>query len=137
MEDNHGRAPHGYACCRERCCLGGLHAGGAGNEINVNNIMLSVSRGFGATLQKIRLSFGEYGGNLNLSVANKFVNVSNFADIAGTTINGVTVNLLSGGGGNDMGEIEFTGNMIDQASGLGQFSIGGQELYIDNICYLQ
>src|SRR5262245_30004152 len=50
----------------------GLHAGGAGNEINVNNIMLSVSRGFGATLQKIRLSFGEYGGNLIQCIANKF-----------------------------------------------------------------
>jgi hypothetical protein len=114
----------------------GGHAGGFANEINVNNIMLSVSIGFGMTLQKVHLSFGEYGGNLNVSINNKLVNFSNFADIAGTTINGVTVNLVTGGGGNDMGQIEFTGNMIDQASGLGQFSVGGQELYIDDICFI-
>jgi len=115
----------------------GGHAGGSANEINVNNILLTVSRGFGQTLQKVQLSFGEYGGNLNVSVNNKLVNFSNFSDIAGTTINGVTVNLISGGNGNDKGQIEFTGNMADQASGLGQFSIGGQELYIDDICFIQ
>ena len=114
----------------------GGRAGGVGNEIKVNNILISISIGFGKTLQKVRFSFGEYGGNLNVSINNKLVNFSNFADIAGTTINGVTVTLISGGGGNDKGQIEFTGNMIDQASGFGQFSVGGQELYIDDICFV-
>jgi hypothetical protein len=112
----------------------GMLAGGSGREINVNNILLSISIGFGQTLQKAQLSFGEYGGNLNVSINDEFVNFNNFNDIAGTTIGGVTVNLLSGGNGNDMGVIEFTGNMIDQSAGLGQFSVGGQELYIDDIC---
>ena len=123
--------PNGFAKIEN-----GGRAGGFANEINVNNIMLSVSIGFGKTLQKVHLSFGEYGGNLNVSINNKLVNFRNFSDIAGTTINGVTVNLVTGGGGNDMGQIEFTGHMIDQASGLGQFSIGGQELYIDDICFI-
>ena len=122
--------PTGYAKIEN-----GGHAGGFANEINVNNITLSVSIGFGQTLQKVHLSFGEYGGNLNVSINNNLVNFSNFADIAGTTIGGATVNLISGGGGNDKGQIEFTGNMTDQASGLGQFSVGGQELYIDDICF--
>ncbi len=35
-----------------------------------------------------------------------------------------------------MGVLELTGTMPDQAFGLGgQFAIGGQELWIDDICY--
>lgn len=110
------------------------HAGGSGNEITVNNIVISIDVGFGQTLNALRFSFGEYGGNLNVSVNNSFTNFQNFSDINGKTIGGVAVNVLSGGSGNDKGQIEFTGTMSEQTSGLGQFAVGGQELYIDDIC---
>jgi hypothetical protein len=113
---------------------GGL-AGGSNNEMRVNNLVTSISVGGGHVLKAIRFSFGEYGGNLNVSVNNNFTNIRNFSDINGKTIGGVTVKVLSGGLGNDKGEIEFVGTMIDQTSGLGQFAVGGQELWIDNICF--
>jgi hypothetical protein len=113
---------------------GGL-AGGSRNEMAVNNLLVSISVGFDQTLQAVRISFGEYGGNLNVSVNNDFRNFDDFAQINGTTIGGVQVNVPSGGLGNDRGQIEFVGTMTDQASGLGQLAVGGQELWIDDICF--
>jgi hypothetical protein len=113
----------------------GSKAGGSGNEMQVNNILVTFSVGFGQTLETLRFSFGEYGGNLNLWINNQFTNFNNFADIHGKTIGGVQVNVLSGGNGNDKGQIEFVGHMVDQAGGRGQLAVGGQELWIDDICF--
>lgn len=110
-------------------------SGGSRNEIAVNNLLVSISIGFGQTLKALRFSFGEYGGNLNLSINDQFVNFDNFLQVHGVIIKGVNVNVLSGGLGNDRGQIEFVGSMTDQASGLGQLSVGGQELWIDDICF--
>jgi hypothetical protein len=110
-------------------------AGGSGNDMRVNNLLTSISVGFGQTLKSVEFAFGEHGGNLNVSVNNQLKNFANFADIHGQTIAGVKINVLSGGAGNDKGKIEFTGTMNDQASGLGQFAVGGQELWIDDICF--
>jgi hypothetical protein len=111
------------------------HAGGSGNEMQVNNIVTSISIGIGQTLQAVRFSFGEYGGNLNVSVNNSLANFPNFSNINGTAIGGVKVKVLSGGMGNDKGQIEFVGAMNDQMAGLGQLAVGGQELFIDDICF--
>ena len=113
---------------------GGL-AGGSGVELQVNNVTLSISRGFGQSLSHVRVAFGEYGGNLNVHVGNAFVNVDNFAALHGKTVGGVTITVLSGGAGNDKGVVEFAGTMPDQANGLGQVAIGGQELWLDDICF--
>jgi hypothetical protein len=110
-------------------------AGGSGNEMAINNLLVSISVGFGQTLQAVRISFGEYGGNLNVSINNDFRNFDNFSQINGASIGGVQVRVLSGGLGNDAGQIEFVGTMTDQASGLGQLAVGGQELWVDDICF--
>ena len=78
-------------------------AGGTGNEVAVNNILMTISVGFGQTLEAVRFSFGEYGGNLNVSVNNQFVNFDNFSRIHGTTIGGVKVNVLSLAGSGSTG----------------------------------
>ena len=80
------------------------------------------------------LRFGEYGGNLNLRINNDFRNFRNFADVHGTTIGGVNVNVLSGGNGNDSGKIKFTGTIQDQGN-WGHLAIGGQEFWIDDLCW--
>ncbi len=110
-------------------------AGGSGVEIAANNLTLSISRGFGHELQKVRFLFGEYGGNINISVNNKLANVENFSGLNNTVLGGVSITVFSGGLGNDKGIIEFQGPMADQKNGLGQLAVGGQELWIDDICY--
>ncbi|GAA1502427.1 hypothetical protein GCM10009677_37580 [Sphaerisporangium rubeum] len=112
-------------------------AGGSGVEIRVNNLTLSISRGFGQVLRRVRFSFGEYGGNINVSANNQLVNVDNFSALHRKTIGGVEATVLSGGLGHDNGVIEFSGTMRDQQNGLGQLAVGGQELWIDDICFEQ
>jgi len=101
---------------------GGL-AGGSGKEINTNNVNLEF--GFDAPLRSLHLLFGEYGGNVNISVNGDFRNFQNLSQINGTTIGGVEVSVVNGFG-NDSGSLTLTG-MIDQ------FGIGGQEFYIDGL----
>jgi len=109
-------------------------AGGAGNEVMVNNINLCFSANFGQVLRHIRIAFGEYGGNLNIQINRKFINFRNFIDIHGSIIGDVKVNVLSGGTGNDAGEIEFVGEIRDHRWS-GHLAIGGEELWVDNICW--
>jgi len=100
-------------------------AGGSGLEINTNNINLRFD--FGAPLQKgLSLQFGEYGGNLNIEINGDFVNFPDFDDIDGTTIGGVAVAAV-GGGGSGTGRLFLSGTVND-------FAVGGQELWIDNVC---
>jgi hypothetical protein len=46
----------------------------------------------------------------------------------------VKVNVVSGGGGNDKGVVEFTGKITDDRW-WGHLGIGGQELWIDDFCW--
>ncbi|MEU1388094.1 MULTISPECIES: hypothetical protein [unclassified Nonomuraea] len=115
----------------------GGRAGGSGGEIRLNNIVLSVSRGSGQTLHLIRFSFGEYGGSLDVRVNNATITAENFIDLNNTTVGGVSVTVLSGGLGNDRGLVEFQGPLPDQSNAFGQLAVGGQELWIDDICVEQ
>lgn len=102
---------------------GGL-AGGAGQEIHTNNINASFD--FGAPITDLSFRFGEYGGNINIEVNGDFRNIDNFADIDGLNIGGTAVSVINGFG-NDMGVVQLVG-MINS------FTVGGQELWIDDVC---
>jgi hypothetical protein len=102
---------------------GGL-AGGAAHELEVNNINLVF--GFPAPLSGLSLHFGEYGGNLNININGSFQNFANFSNINGMTIGGVHVSVTNGLG-NDKGVLILTGT-------IQTFSLGGQELWIDQLC---
>lgn len=99
-------------------------AGGAGLEMQVNNVNLEFD--FGQPLVGLSLKFGEYGGNLNIEINGDFRNFDNFADINGLVIGGVKV-FVANGLGNDKGHLGLTGV-------IHQFSVGGQELWIDDVC---
>jgi hypothetical protein len=99
-------------------------AGGAGLEMQVNNINLEFD--FGQPLVGLSLKFGEYGGNLNIEINGDFRNFQNFADIHGLVIGGVQV-VVANGLGNDKGHLGLTGVIHD-------FSVGGQELWLDDVC---
>ena len=106
---------------------GGL-ANGSGQEMMVNNINLEINIGVAASYMEVL--FGEYGGNLNLEINGSFQNFENFQDVHGMTIGGVDVTVM-GGLGNDAGTLYLTANTQD----ITHFVIGGQELWIDDICY--
>jgi hypothetical protein len=102
-------------------------AGGSGQELATNNV--SVDVGFPVVPNVIHLKFGEYGGNLNLEVNGVFQNFDNFADIHGTVIGGAMVSVTNGFG-DDQGTLMLTGEVHS-------FTLGGQELAVDNICYTE
>ena len=69
--------------------------------------------------------FGEFGGNLNLEINGDFRNFEDFAEIDGDTVGGVDVSIVNGFG-DDQGTLQLSGN-------ISSFSIGGQELWIDDV----
>ena len=99
-------------------------AGGTGQEMNLNNINMGFD--FGVPASSLSLHFGEYGGNLNIEVNGNFVNFENFADINGATIGGASLSVINGLG-NDKGKLMLNGIIFD-------FHVGGQELWIDDVC---
>jgi hypothetical protein len=101
-----------------------MRAGGTGWDVNANNVNLGFD--FAAPLTGLRFRFGEYGGNLNMRVNGDFRNFNNFADIHGLTIGGAHVTVLNGAG-NDTGWVRLSGP-------IEQFSVGGQELWLDDLC---
>jgi hypothetical protein len=104
----------------------GGQAGGTGNDLNVNNANVSFT--LPASVEGLYLRFGEYGGNLNIRINGDFVNFEDFADINGKVIGGVDVSVFNGHG-NDMGMLILNGSVTD-------FAIGGQELFIDDVCFI-
>ncbi|MGV7223660.1 MAG: hypothetical protein ACQ9MH_19295 [Nitrospinales bacterium] len=99
---------------------------GSGNDLNAENVNLRFL--FDYPVGKITFKFGELGGNNNIRVNNEFRNVQNLVSLNGTTIGSaqVTVNAIQQGN-NWHGMMTIDGN-------INNFSIGGQELYLDDIC---
>ncbi len=98
------------------------NAGGSGQDLQVNNILLDFALG---NVTDLSFAFGEFGGNLNIDVNGDFRNFQDFADIDGLTIGGALVSVVNGFG-NDQG-------MVSLAGPISSFAIGGQELYIDDL----
>ena len=102
------------------------YAKGTGNDINANNVNLRFK--FDYPLKKITLKFGELGGNNNMLVNGDFRNVGNLVSLNGATVGGVNVTVnATQQGSNWYGII-----ILDGA--IKEFSIGGQELWLDEIC---
>ena len=103
---------------------GGL-AGGMSNELQVNNVNIVFK--LGSPVHLMTLRFGEYGGNLNITINGDFHNFNDFSDINGAFIGGTQVMAINGFG-NDTGALILSGGPITD------FVIGGQELWIDDVC---
>lgn len=100
----------------------GGNAGATGNELWLNNINLDFAFAV-SPLQGLSLQFGEYGGNLNFEINGDQQNVASFSALNGMTVGGVMVSVINADG---KGAIFATGP-------ISSFSIGGQELAIDNV----
>jgi len=83
------------------------NSGGTGNDLNVNNVNLDFD--FDREVTDLRFLFGEYGGTV----------------LHGQWVGGTLVEVMDSPTGH--GVVRITGV-------LNQFSVGGQELWIDDIC---
>lgn len=101
----------------------GLEAGGAGQEMGVGNVNLGLS--YNGPWEVLYLQFGEYGGNINIDVNGVFENVDDFDDLP-PLIGGVSVSVVNGSG-------QYKGSLTLSGT-INSFEIGGQELWIDNVC---
>ena len=105
---------------------GGL-AGGSGHELEVNNV--NVDFDFGGPVSAVTLNYGEYGGNLNINLNGAFQNFQDFPAINGAAIGGANVAVIANPvPGGMQGALELQGT-------IKSFAIGGQELWIDDVCY--
>lgn len=101
-------------------------AGGAGNELNLNNINLAFDAG-DRPWREVSIQFGHAGGNLNLDINGELRNVGNPAALDQQTIGGVAVNVVfSSPESQRQGTIRLSGV-------INTFAIGGQEFWIDNL----
>ena len=102
----------------------GSSAGGAGSEINTNNINLDFD--FGVALTGLSLQYGEYGGNINLEINGDFQNVGNFADLP-ASVGAASIYVYDAGtAGQGEGALIIIGT-------IDSFEIGGQQLWLDNV----
>ena len=97
-------------------------AGGAGNELNLNNINLNFD--FGAPLDGLALEYGYSGGNINIEINGDFANVSDMMSIP-NNLGGTEIFTFDSSGSD--------GHMFVIGGQVNSFAIGGQELSIDNI----
>ena len=102
------------------------HAGGSPPEMQLNNLVVATST-LSFPFTKIEFKYAERGGNLNLSINGEPANFDNFADMNGAMLGGVHV-AVTGGNGQDSGEVTLYGE-------ISSFGIGGQELWIDDLCF--
>jgi hypothetical protein len=102
-------------------------SGGMGQDLVVNNVNVRID--FPVLPGEVVFQFGEYGGNLNIEINGDFRNFADFSDIDGATIGGVDVSVV-GGLGDDRGAVRLKGTIY-------AFAVGGQELWIDNVCVFE
>ncbi len=104
-------------------------AGGSGNEMEVNNVTLNFQ--LPPSPAGWSVQFGEYGGEVNLAVNgdNVGVDAADFQDWNGAVFGGVEVQAAGGLGTAD-------GQLLLIGPGVSVLTIGGQELWIDNVCPL-
>jgi hypothetical protein len=98
-------------------------AGGTGLDLQLNNITLNFD--FGRPVEDLVLFFGEYGGNVNLTINGDFRNVIDLVDLDAQMVGGTYVEVAQSPPG--FGVLVITGT-------VNSFSLGGQELWIDDVC---
>ncbi|MEM7129290.1 MAG: pectin acetylesterase-family hydrolase [Chloroflexota bacterium] len=100
-------------------------AGAWGTELHLTDSRLSLILN-GGVVNGLTLRFGDYNGDLEMTVNDANLTFANFADIHGQTEEGVTFSVINGAG-NASGHLTLDG-------AIARFEVGGQDLYIDDIC---
>lgn len=100
------------------------YAGGSGQEVGLTNATMRVT--FGCTCSGLSLLFGHYKGNINIWINETFLNFAQFSDIDRKEFSGVMVKII---------KIDENRGYLMLFGTIRSFAIGGQEVYIDSICY--
>lgn len=98
------------------------YAGGTGLDLYPGNCNLNFQFDYPGAM--ITVKIGEYGGNNNIRVNGVFQNVLDMASLNGAVIGGVAVAVAAGN--------PTTMTLVGNITG---FTIGGQELWLDDICF--
>lgn len=81
------------------------------------------------TVSRIAFDYGDYGGNLNIEVNGDFRKIDRFSSINGTTIGGTSITVTNRSvPGGERGTVAIAGS-------ISSFSLGGQELWIDDVAF--
>lgn len=100
-----------------------LFSGGTGLDANSNNITLHFD--FGTMYEHLELLYTNFGGNINVWVNGAMANVGNVTDLNLAMVGGATLRVQPPTG--NSGTLIIDGH-------IDSFGIGGQELWIDNVC---
>jgi hypothetical protein len=102
------------------------YAQGSGLDLHARNVNLRFRLDY--PLAGLDLAFGELGGNNNIEINGEFHNVADLVSLDGMSIGGVHVHVSATQDGNNWhGRVSLTGSVSD-------FSLGGQELWLDDVC---
>jgi hypothetical protein len=102
------------------------YAKGSGNDLNARNVNLNFQYDY--PLDKISFKFGDYGGNSNIKINGDFRNISDMTSLNGITVGSVQISMDVVQDGNN-----WIGNATLEGT-INEFVIGGQELWLDDIC---
>lgn len=100
-------------------------------ELELNNIMVQVvpdSDAYSATFL-----YADFGGNVNLGVNGDHRNVANMIALDGTVVGGCDVTVTQTiSGSNRRGEVTI---VPQEGEVIEKFGTGGQEFWIDDVCF--
>lgn len=99
-------------------------AGGSGLELEVNNVLVEFGQ---IDTELVTLRFAELGGNVNLTINGDKRNFHNLSAVNGNSIGGAFLTVVNGFG-NDSGTVRIEGRVET-------LSIGGQEFWLDDVCF--
>ena len=104
-------------------------------SIFTNNMTLAVDAG---SLECVKVDYCDKGGNVNLVIDNVVLNAQDLSELDGKTQGGIRISVTSDQ--NNCGVVTLSGKFNPfnfQEQQMISFAIGGQELFVDNICPCQ
>lgn len=102
-------------------------AGRTGNALGMNNMSVDIGV---SSVTTIGFHFGDYGGNVNMMVNGSLFNAIDLstlpASLGGASVTYTSLGAAGGGTTGALGRVDITGT-------ISQFSVGGQEFWIDDV----
>lgn len=134
--DEFASGPHKYRV-RDFTTVGGITtsnhaevtgaqaAGGSGKDLALNNVNLQLL--LDESVAGVIVNAGYYGGDINLTVNGDVRRTSNLKSLDGQIVGGALVRVVQKPG-------DATKHLVKVSGAVSGYGIGGQELFVDNVC---